>query len=70
MAAKTQVFQVGGMSCSHCVNAVKKAVSALPGVESVDVVLESGKATVTFDPGKVTEADIKHAITEEGYTVE
>ncbi|NLM83680.1 MAG: heavy-metal-associated domain-containing protein [Clostridiales bacterium] len=69
MAAKTQVFKVGGMSCNHCVNAVKSAVSAL-GVDDVDVELKSGNVTVSYDPGKVTEEAIKKAIEEEGYTVE
>jgi len=57
------------MSCNHCVNAVKSAVSAL-GVDDVDVELKSGNVTVSYDPGKVTEEAIKKAIEEEGYTVE
>jgi Cu+-exporting ATPase len=37
---------VMGMRCGHCVAAVEKAVAALPGVESVDVSLESSSAEV------------------------
>jgi len=35
------VLNVMGMSCSHCENAVKKAVSALEGVTKVDVDLSA-----------------------------
>ncbi len=37
---------VTGMSCGHCVAAVEKAVSAVPGVESVEVSLETNCAEV------------------------
>ncbi|MEJ2592882.1 MAG: heavy metal translocating P-type ATPase [Candidatus Thiodiazotropha sp.] len=37
---------VDGMSCGHCVAAVTKAVSAVPGVESVEVSLERNSAEV------------------------
>ena len=69
MAAKTQVLKVSGMSCNHCVNAVKSAVSSL-GVDSVEVELKSGNVTVSYDTDKVTEEAIKNAIVEEGYTEE
>ena len=51
---------VSGMSCGHCVAAVEKAVSALPGVESVEVSLEApvraaapGQAAVFYDGDRV-----------------
>lgn len=37
---------VEGMSCQHCVASVKNRLGALPGVENVDVSLESGKVKV------------------------
>ncbi len=37
---------ITGMSCGHCVASVEKAVSAVPGVESVVVSLESNSAEV------------------------
>ena len=63
------VLNVEGMSCSHCENAVKKAVGALEGVDSVAVDLAGKTATVEFDGGKVSLADIKNAIEEQGYDV-
>jgi len=62
-------MDVKGMSCQHCVNAVKRAAGSLAGVAAVDVNLASGKVTVDFDPAKVSLEQVKHAITEEGYTV-
>ena len=53
-----QQFKVTGMACAHCQSTVMKALSALPGVESVDVNLSTGIATVegNVDPEKVKEA--------------
>ena len=59
---------VTGMTCGHCVASVTEEVSSLPGVESVDVVLETGELTLTsgapLDP-----ADIEAAVAEAGYAV-
>ncbi|MCZ7608762.1 MAG: cation transporter [Ignavibacterium sp.] len=59
-------FKIDGMSCNHCVMAVKKEIQKLD-VESLDVKI--GEASVTFDEMKVSESQIKEAITEAGYTV-
>ena len=39
-------MRIEGMSCGHCVRAVHDALSAVDGVEKVDVDLESGMARV------------------------
>lgn len=59
-------FKIDGMSCNHCVMAVKKEIQKLD-VESLDVKI--GEASVKFDEMKVSESQIKEAITEAGYTV-
>ncbi len=63
------VLNVEGMSCSHCVNAVTKAVTALEGVSGVNVDLEGKTVTVDFDADQVSLESIKEAIEEEGYDV-
>ncbi len=63
------VLNVEGMSCSHCVNAVKNAVAALDGVSEVEVDLEAKMATVEYHVDEVTLERIKEAIEEEGYDV-
>jgi copper chaperone len=62
-------LHVEGMSCQHCVHAVKTAVAALPGVDSVDVSLEKKSVVVAFDPGTATKKAITAAIEGEGYSV-
>lgn len=62
-------FKVEGMSCMHCVGAVKKAVSALDGVSGVEVDLKGKTAEVVFDKSKLSQDTIKKAIEEQGYDV-
>ena len=59
-------FKIDGMSCNHCVMAVKKEIQKLD-VERLDVKIAD--ASVKFDEKKVSESQIKEAITEAGYTV-
>lgn len=62
------VFKVDGMSCSHCENSIKKAVSALDGVTGVDVSLS--EKTVTVEHGSIPTVDaISNEIEELGYDV-
>jgi copper chaperone len=42
-------INVKGMSCNHCVMAVKKALTALEGVTEAQVDLQKGQATFTHD---------------------
>ena len=69
MAKQTDVLNVEGMSCSHCENAVKKAVGALNGVDKVAVDLKGKKVTVEYDAAKVNTSAIKDAIEDQGYEV-
>lgn len=58
-------YTVYGMTCDHCVLSVTEEVSEVPGVERVQVDLESGRLTVAgtgFD-----EDQIKAAVSEAGY---
>jgi len=66
---KNVTLNVEGMSCSHCVNAVTNAVTALEGVSGVNVDLEGKTVTVDFDADQVSLESIKEAIEEEGYDV-
>ncbi len=63
--AQTIEFNVTGMTCDHCVNAVTNAVKELDGVSDVSVSLENKSAVVT---GSVVDATkVIAAIEEEGY---
>jgi copper ion binding protein len=62
----TERFQVPGVSCQHCVNAITKEVSALLGVQRVQVALDTKTVTVEHADQVATEAIIA-AINEAGY---
>ncbi len=62
----TARFQVPGVSCQHCVNAITKEVSAIPGVAQVQVALDSKIVTVEHGE-QVSAAAIVAAINEAGY---
>lgn len=63
MTAK--IYTVTGMTCEHCVNAVRSEVRKLDGIETVDVELATGRVTVTGE-GFVDE-QIRDAVNEAGY---
>lgn len=46
----TREYNVKGMNCPHCQAAVTRAIAAVEGVESVDVNLSTGVATVQGTP--------------------
>lgn len=64
--AETKV-KIEGMSCQHCVMAVKKALGGVPAVFESDV--QIGSAFVKYDESKAKEADIQAAIEKAGYKV-
>jgi copper chaperone CopZ len=59
---------VTGMTCGHCVASVTEEISELAGVESVDVVLETGEVTITSG-SRLDPADLEAAVAEAGYAV-
>lgn len=63
----TATIKIEGMSCQHCVMRVKKAIDAVLGVTSSDVIV--GSATVQFDESKTKKEDIIEAIEKAGYKV-
>ncbi len=63
---KTSEFIIDGMSCNHCVMAVKKELSKIP-VESFEV--QIGSAKVNYDESKVQNEQIERAIEEAGFKV-
>lgn len=59
-------IKIDGMSCGHCVMAVKKELSKL-NLESADVNI--GSTQIKFDESKVTISSIENAIETAGYKV-
>lgn len=57
-----------GMTCEHCVKAVTEELTAIDGVQSVDVTLSSGLVTLTSDR-ELAGAEITGAVDEAGYAL-
>lgn len=66
----TATLKVQGMTCGHCVAAVKGALEGLDGVRSAQVDLQSGRATVDYEEGRLEARQMVGAVMEEGYTAE
>lgn len=62
----TRSYTIQGMTCGHCVASVTDEVGAVPGIKTVDVVLETGELTVTGE-GPIDEAAVRTAVEEAGY---
>lgn len=61
-------YRVEGMTCGHCVAAVKEEVGALAGVAEVHVELDSGRLVV--DSGDdLDRGTVAAAVDEAGYTL-
>lgn len=64
-------YQVEGMTCGHCVAAVKAELTALPGVQDVTVdLVPEGVSTVRVT-GEITPdvEQVRAAIDEAGYAL-
>jgi copper ion binding protein len=62
----TTTATVSGMTCGHCVAAVREEVGAIAGVTGVDVELETGSVTITSE-APVEESVLREAVEEAGY---
>ncbi|MFN3752113.1 MAG: heavy-metal-associated domain-containing protein [Thiobacillus sp.] len=60
---------VTGMTCGGCVASVQRVLTAIPGVQSVEVSLDPGQARVVFDPDRTDRAALVQAITAAGFGV-
>ena len=63
--SETLTYSVSGMHCGHCEQAVSEEVSAVLGVESVAVDLETKRVTVVGEA--LDDAELRAAIDEAGY---
>ena len=61
-------FSIPGISCGHCVNAIKTELTELEGVTSVDGNIDAKSVEVQWEP-PATEDLIKGKLTEINYPV-
>lgn len=63
----TEALTIEGMSCSHCVSAVRAALESVPGASVLSV--EIGRAEVALDPSRADRQKAIDAIEEAGFDV-
>ncbi len=61
-----KVIKIDGMTCQHCVMAVKKELQKL---DLISLEVKIGEANIEYDENKTTEESINAAIEEAGYSV-
>ncbi|NKQ53959.1 heavy-metal-associated domain-containing protein [Amycolatopsis sp. K13G38] len=63
------VYTVRGMSCGHCASSVTEQMTALGGVQKVDIDVASGQVVVTSQAPLALE-QVSAAVTEAGFSLE
>ena len=58
-AAATELL-VSGMSCNNCARHVTEAIQSVPGVRSATVLLDTGRASVRWNPGALQDTSRRH----------
>jgi copper chaperone CopZ len=58
-------LHIEGMSCGHCLNAVNRALSIVPGVR-VDAI-RIGRADVSYDENTTGPSQLEAVVAEAGY---
>ena len=58
-------LHIEGMSCGHCLNAVNRALSVVPGVQ-IDAI-RIGRADVSYDESTTGPSQLEAAVAEAGY---
>src|SRR6266508_3008721 len=66
MGNSTATYTVVGMTCNSCVNKVTNAVSAVEGVDDIDVDVSNGTLEVS---GQISDASIRDAMAQAGYKI-
>jgi copper ion binding protein len=66
---ETATLNVKGMTCQGCVASVTRVLKAVPGVREVQVTLDPGTATVSYDASRASIPALKSAIEDAGYDV-
>ncbi len=69
MVNKKLTLKITGMHCASCVDTIESALKPIEGINKATVNFATEKATIEFDPEKITESDITKIIDGTGYPV-
>ncbi|PSP91741.1 heavy metal translocating P-type ATPase [Halobacteriales archaeon QH_8_68_33] len=67
MSTRDAHLELQGMSCANCASTIRESVGALDGVEAATANYATDEGTVTYDPERVSLAEIHAAVEEAGY---
>lgn len=67
MAEIKKTFSVKGMHCASCVSIIERSLKEVDGVREATVNLATEKATVSYDPQKVSDEKLSSAVANGGY---
>ena len=64
----TATYRVKGMSCDHCVQAIRRELALVDGVRDIGIELDAGLVTISsHEP--LDDAAVQAAVEEAGYEV-
>jgi len=66
---RTLELKVPTIKCEGCVETIRTALGKHPGVQTVKGDPNRKEVTVLFDPGRLTEREIRAAIADAGFLV-
>ncbi len=66
---REEILPITGMTCGGCVKSVSTVLSALSGVENVEVSLEDARAKITYDETRVGHQTLVQAVIDAGFGV-
>ncbi|NLM73392.1 MAG: heavy-metal-associated domain-containing protein [Clostridiaceae bacterium] len=69
MSEQNIAFNVEDMSCQHCIDRIKNALTKLNGVYSVIVDLDSKRVVIEYDDERIHADILRGTIEDIGYTV-
>jgi copper chaperone len=64
-----EILAVTGMTCGGCVKSVDTVLSAVPGVQRVEVSLEHAQAKVSYDAAQTSRSALVQAVVDAGFGV-
>ncbi len=69
-AGSVYSLQVDGLACPFCAYGIEKKLSAIDGVDKIDVDIKAGQVIVTLAAGaSLSEERARQAVTEAGFTL-
>ncbi|MCW5604198.1 MAG: heavy-metal-associated domain-containing protein [Burkholderiales bacterium] len=66
---ETVTIGISGMTCTGCVNSVRRVLQAITGVRAAEVTLQPAQAKIEYDPALAGITQFKTAIEDAGYEV-